>query len=566
MDRTYRTDMKHVWTTTLLLMAATAVMAIPARKEGRQVTLTDGSTVMVYGHGDESMHWTTTADGRWMQQTADGRWQEVEPLSEEQISQRRAQARRLPQQTTTASPLNIAPRGLVIMVNFKDTKFKMTREEMDSMINAVHYVRDYSYKEGVTSTTIHAEGSARQYFIDQSFGQYQPQFDVVGPYNLPKNAKYYGENGWYGSDENALEMVEKACEYARDSSQVDFSLYDNDHDGVVDFVYVFYAGYGEADGGGDNTIWPHSYSIEYDWYYSGTFNGKTLGKYACSNELNYQSKVHDGIGTFVHEFSHVLGLPDLYDTNSGTQKTCGAWDVMDYGPYNNDGNTPPAYSAYERFFMGWMTPTLLTDSATVTLATVNDSAALIVTSTGQHNMVGNNPNPTTFYMLENRQKEGWDKYIPGHGLLLTKVSYDYSDWQDNVVNNTKSAMGVDIVEADGQAPSYKSSNTSNGYFGKQGDCFPSGAIAYQTKAPFTTYTLTNIEEDNERGEITLDYMGGGDNIYIGHVRPEPEPEPSALEDIEGTTDSQAQKILNQGHIYIRRDGKVYDLQGQIVNL
>lgn len=547
--------MKKLFITLGIIGVSLLTSAKPAYQGGMLIQMEDGQQVMAYQHGDEYGHYTTLADGTWVKQCSNGTWKVTQALTEEQIQAKRAQhPRRIAQQTNTASPLNIAPKGLVIMVNFKDKMFKMTQAEMDSMINGVNYKREYKYK----SDTIRSRGSARQYFIDQSYGQYQPVFDVVGPFNLPKKMAYYGENSWYGTDSYPEEMVETACEYARDSAHVDFSQYDNDNDGIVDFVYVFYAGYGEADGGGDNTIWPHSYDIAYDWGYTETFNGKSLGKYACSNEINYLSKEHDGIGTFVHEFSHVLGLPDLYATNNSTHKTTGAWDVMDYGPYNNDSNTPPAYSAYERFFMGWLTPTLLTDSATVTLRTTGDSAALIVTQSGTHNLVGNDPTPKKFYLVENRQNKGWDEYLPGHGLLITKIQYDYSDWTNNSVNDYKSSMGVDIIEADGKAPSYSQSGRTNGYLGKQGDCFPYDTIDYYTKDAFSTYTLTNIQEVEE--DIILDFMGGGYTLIFGN---EPKPESmDALIEVAMPMDNRCRKIFYQGNIYILRDDHIYTLQGQ----
>ena len=293
-------------------------------------------------------------------------------------------------------------------------------------------------------------------------------------------------------------MIKEACELVNDS--VDYSLYDNDNDGYVDFVYVIYAGYGEADGGGDDTIWPHA------WYlYSAAgrkceVDGKKIDLYACGNELDYYTKHHTGIGTFCHEFSHVLGLPDLYTTEGETHKTLGEWSILDYGPYNNDGNTPPTYSAHERFFMGWLTPELIVDSANIVLEKLNNSQhALLISETDQHNLIGNDPKPANFYLLENRQKEGWDEYLPGHGLMITHVQYNYNSWLQNTVNNSSNRMGVDLIEADGKEPDYY----SNGYSGKPGDLFPAGAKQYME---IDNHEIEEIKEDN--GIITFKYKGG----------------------------------------------------------
>ena len=283
---------------------------------------------------------------------------------------------------------------------------------------------------------------------------------------------------------------------------MDFTLYDNDNDGYVDFVYVFYAGYGEADGGSANTIWPHAYSLTAS-NINCTIDGKRVDSYACSNEMSSVSGVHDGIGTFCHEFSHVLGLPDLYITSNvrTTHKTLGEWDIMDYGPYNNDGNTPPNYSGHERFFMGWATPRVLTTDEEVVLhdlASTNE--VLLISETDEHNLIGNDPSPSTFYILENRQQTGLDTYLPGHGLMLTKINYSYSKWHYNTVNNTSSSMGVDLIEADGKAPNQSNYNLQNGYWGKATDLFPAGATAY---SGLGNHAISNIQETD--GIITFTF-------------------------------------------------------------
>lgn len=486
--------MKKIGLIVLLSAIVGSVWAVPARRGGLVVTQPDGSELTVYQHGDEYFHWTTNEKGEWLCMDDDGFYRVTEALSDEAIqSMRFASPRRAEYKET---PLNIATRGLIILVNFKDVAFTTSKTEMDSMLTGKNYTRNYTYKYYGRTYTVESEGSAWKYFYDSSNGQYDPQFDVVGPVTVSQNMAYYGGNNSYG-DKNPEAMIVEACRLVDDS--VDFSLYDNDKDGVVDFVYVMYAGLGEADGGGDNTIWPHQY---YVFQYLSLDNTK-INRYACSNEMDNYTKHHTGIGTFCHEFSHVLGLPDLYETNTTSmhdQKTLGQWSILDYGPYNNDGNTPPAYTAYERFFMGWLTPRLITEPENITLAELNDSReALLISSSDQHNLIGNDPNPTTFYMLENRQQAGWDEYLPGHGLMLTKIQYSYKKWFDNTVNNTAKSMGVDLIEADGKAPNY----SSNGYMGKAKDLFPAGATEY------TQIIDHPIEEITEQdGVIYFKYKGG----------------------------------------------------------
>ena len=464
------------------------------------------------------------ANPRWLQRLAEeGKTEEIERIK---LKGQRTKLQRLESRVEgqtprrIAQPINLAPKGLVIMVNFSDLSWtKATHAEIDSMLNGQNYTRNYSYRYGYINYNVSSSGSARQYFYDSSFGQYNPHFTVVGPLTISQNYAYYGSNDRDGNDMYAEDMLVEACRLA-DEQGVDFTEYDNDGDGDIDFVYVLYAGYQESDGAGDNYIWPHSYSLD-DYYYASSrsggraqsvvrLDGKRLNNYACSGEIQYYSNQHDGIGTFCHEFGHVLGLMDHYATDYSTHKAMGAWDIMDSGSYNNEGNTPPLYSAYEQFFMGWLTPTVISDTGVYTLSAMeNTQAAYLICSGGQHNLIGNDPNPTTFYLLENRQKTGWDAHLPGHGLMITKIQYDYTKWAANTVNNTASAMGVDLIEADGSAPSYNESNPDNGWEGKATDLFPAGATSY-TK--INGYPIRDITED--AGVITF-RIGNGSSAPSG---------------------------------------------------
>ena len=482
--------------------------AVPARRGGIVTMQPDGSQITVYQHGDEYFHWMTNDKGDWLKMDNDGFYRVTEALSAEQVEARRVASSK--RAAMAAYPLNVAPRGLVILVNFADVAFTTEKAEMDSMLTGVNYTRKYSYTYRGKQYNIRSQGSARQYFEDVSFGQYNPHFDVVGPVTISKEHSYYGQNNSKGRDSKPEYMIEEACKLADTECNVDFSQYDNDGDGYVDFVFVIYAGYGEADGGGANTIWPHAWNLYQATGRMCKVDDKIVDLYACGNELDNYSKTHTGIGTFCHEFSHVLGLPDLYVTNKASHNTLNEWDIMDYGPYNNEGNTPPAYSAYERFFLGWLQPRLITEPENITLEELNSSnTALMITEGDSANLIGNDPNPTTFYMLENRQKEGWDEHLPGHGMMLTKIQYNYNRWYQNTVNNLSSKMGVDLVEANGKASDS----------GKATDLFPAGASKY---LGITNHAIEGIEEVN--GVIKFKYKGGVEN-----------PD-TAIEDVEKTAD------------------------------
>lgn len=483
----------------IFLLLAAAVGAVPAKPGLRPYTQADGTTVMLELHGDAFYHYYTDAEGNWMALNEQGMYERTATLSDEEIyAARMATPRQVAAATSAAgSDLNLSPRGLVILVNFSNLSFREANdhEAYEQLFNGENYNFNGAY------------GSVRQYFIDQSMGQYTPHFDVIGPVTVSKGQSYYGQNDMYGSDMHADEMIKEACTIADTLFGVDFAQYDNDQDGKVDFVYVIYAGQGEADGGASYTIWPHNYYLSY----TGNFrlDGKRIDNYACSNELSYNSfgtLVRNSVGTPCHEFSHVCGLPDLYNTGRGNIKTLGNWDVLDLGSYNGDGigNCPTGYSGYERFYCGWLTPTLLkTPQADTLVALQTSNEVYLISPTGEHNMDGFHPEPTTFVLLENRQKINWDRYIPGHGLLITQIQYNSRKWSSNTVNNTESDQGVDIIEADG-----KSAYTSSSSKGKSGDAFPYvgdyEVVDYYT--PFEGYPITNITETKK--VITFDFKGG----------------------------------------------------------
>ncbi len=486
-----------------------ALWAAPARPLTRTLTLTDGTVVEnARSEGDEHFHYWTAPDGTLI--SPDMKRMEPSHVAQMQREQAMDVAR-------TPNVKNLAPRGLVILANFADVQFRPenTRAEMDSMLN------------GDTTRYYQSYGSAKQYFYDQSHGQYVPQFDVVGPVSLPDSLSYYGRNlGSRGSDAKAADMVLKACSLASQINGVDLSLYDNDNDGYLDLVFVIYAGYGESDSRIDSLIWPASWTMA-GAVRSGrtslptnasisdyTFQGKTISYYAYTCELNYYNTIYrptpgydndhplrSGIGLFCHEFGHVLGLPDYYDTTSGTNYndflTPGNWDVMDVGLYNKDGYVPVAYSAHERWWMGWDAPTLLNDSANVTLPADHQSAYYI-TSDGNAALA---TSTDTIYYLENRQQEGWDEGVPGHGLFVLRVVFSSGSWSSNTPNNTANKPRYIHIPADG---TYTYSRTT-GLQGDDGDPFP-GTTNVTTFTPFPNYPLTDIEEDN--GIVSFKFMGG----------------------------------------------------------
>ena len=462
--------------------------AVPAKPVVVELTKPDGSVVLARLVGDENHHYYVTLDGEIIGRpsTADA----IHSVGGEVDNSKKRIHPSLKNPRTSAFVSNTsalahqraphqAERGLVILVEFSDVSFCKSKQNFYDLLNQEGYSHN-----GAT-------GSARDYFRDVSNGKYVPTFDVYGPYKLSRTMEYYGQNDYQGLDLHPDQMVVDAVAMlaADTAARVNFANYDTDNDGNIDNIFIYYAGYGENERAPENTIWPHAWEV-YSQNVTGvlSYNGRRIKGYACTAELqNASGTTMCGIGTFCHEFSHVLGLPDFYVTDySSSHKTPGNWDIMDSGSYLNEGNTPPSYSAHERFYLGWLTPEILNTDGEYQLPELQRSnKAYIITASGTSNLDGGNPNPAIYYLLENRQKVGWDTYLPGHGMMLTRTMYDAEKWFNNIPNDVFGELGYDIVEADGKAPS---NNT-----GKPGDLFP-GSANVTSHTLYSVYHLSNIAE------------------------------------------------------------------------
>lgn len=560
---------RKIFVTAAVLGMTLAAGAVPAKRDPYTVTQPDGTTLTIRKVGDETLHFTLTTDNKLVVRDASGQYSyarvtadgsiissgvraldpTVRPASHDMLTrsfddidytalyERRVKAgtahslspenaRRLkaanathaastvkanasatvPPQSgmgrfTSSFPRTGDIRGLVILVEYQDVKF-----DTGYAVSAGDYFRNLVNQPGFSEYG--GTGSAVDYFTEQSGGQFRPKFDVLGPVTLPNKMAYYGGNDSSGDDSRPHEMVIDACRLL--DAEVDFKQYDNDGDGFVDNVFVFYAGQGEASYGSDDSVWPHAWEIHYGTGSYFTLDGVVIDRYACTNE--WERSRPDGVGTFIHEFSHVMGLPDLYHTaSSSAAYTPGAYSVMDYGPYNNNGRTPPVYSVYERNAMGWLIPEVLKEARTVSLGYIGDT---------NEGMLIQTPTETEFFLLENRQQKGWDQYIPGHGMMIWHVDYDKDIFDSNIVNNTRSHQYVDIVEANNN-PNNANETAMAGW------TWPGTA----GKTEFTSATtpalkdwedtaidvpVTAIEEKD--GIITFD-VSGGVHLPTPEVRP-----------------------------------------------
>ena len=544
----------HLFIVTLLMFFPFRMSAVPARPTSQIVTQKDSTRIEVFLRGDEYSHCFLTSDYVPISLGEDGSYyymyvendilrlsslvahennerkqEEIDFIREhtyntinflssnwrekaEKANHRRQQrAARISKSRLGESNTYLGnKKGLVILVNFanKEMSLSNANEVFDKMFNEVGYHEH------------NALGSVHDYFFDQSYGQFNLTFDVVGPVTMSNNYGYYGSNGTSlnGGDRRAGEMIVEACQLV--DTEVNYSDYDWDGDGEVDQVFVIYAGYGEASGGPSNSIWPHESHLEYHECGVLNMDGVTINTYACSCELTGgHGTTLNGIGTACHEFSHCLGLPDLYDTGYNGGFGMSYWDLMSSGGYcgpNGIGEVPTGYSAYERYFAGWLNLTELNYPCIINdMPSIGDEPVAYAIYNDNHR--------DEYFLLENRQNNKWFKYVGTyldcHGLLVTHVDYSKTAWKNNKVNTTVKHQRMTIIPAD---KSYGNNKTEF-----QGDLFPgvlnkteltntshntAGGKLYNLNTDgsyFMNKPLTEISECD--GLISFYFMGG---IYV----------------------------------------------------
>lgn len=508
--------------------------SVPAYPGNITLKQPDGTSLTIQLHGDEYLNFRTTIDGytvvrrddgfySYAQLNANGLLVSTSRVAHDPDSRSAAEKAWLlgirkyqaPAMTATAKSEQQAERarqqntrksmakepaydysnfkGLILLVEYKDRKFtrKDYHDVIDNMVNEPGY-------SGYNNTTYgRFTGSVRDYFSDNSYGMFSPEFDVVGPVTVDVN-QYYAkgaENGW--------RLMNKAIEAVDD--QVDFSQYDRDGDGMVDMVYLIFAGLGSHMGNDERLLWPHASFFYIDqWPWMLEKDGVMLGRYACSTELygTSQWNVLDGIGTICHEFGHVLGLPDLYDVDysgsGGESNHPGDWSIMAGGSYLNNGRTPAGYTLYERSAIGFIEPQVIDEEGTFELSAIGDTA--------QGYRI-NTPSKNEYFLLENRQKTSkWDKYLAGHGMLVFRVEYNKNKWEDNSINNNPKHNYFELLRA----------KLNNSSIAKASDPFP-GTGRVTTLNNVTTpanllswakkpchYGLENIKEN--KGIISFDVI------------------------------------------------------------
>ena len=530
--------MKRLLLILLTIAVCSQMKAIPAEGTTAKVKQPDGTELTIRLVGDEFLHFNVTEDGYsivrndegfyvYAQQNAEGELVPSNQIAHDEPmrqSKERAflaatrkylkpkmteQAVKVKNEEFTlrrkASQKHRAPiydytkfRGLVVLVEFNDCEFDQENytEVVTDLIKKENFTGYYDYK----NTRVPCTGSVVDYFRDNSMGVFTPQFDIVGPVKIDRS-KYYS-NG----TKRTVTMTVDACNAI--DANVNFADYDGDKDGNVDMIYFIFAGHGSHVTGNDSRlVWPHAYYIyNPSTGYKIRKDGVYLNRYACSTELRGREtgREIDGIGTICHEFSHVLGLPDFYDTDyaeGGGQSVHPAnWSLMAGGGYLNSSRTPAGYSLFERYMAGWATPQVIEEEGEYSLERVNES------NTGFRI---NTPVNKEFFILENRQNTRWDTYLPGHGLLVFRVdSTNTSVWSQNNVNDNPAHNYYVLVRARGN----NGSAAADPYPGTgrvttlNNVTSPANLLTWAGKE--TKFGLTNITERN--GVISF----GIENTYV----------------------------------------------------
>lgn len=444
----------------LALGAPLCAVAVPAPPGILTVYNADGTPVKVRAFGNEFFNYVTDEDGVYLlERNKTGNWVKVVRNGAELMNVS-ADLNRLREIKTVEDLVIEAPtkssfrydndlrcdfpsvgdnvHSLVVLLEYPDIPFTMD----DPVAFYTRWLNEENFKYEDLTT------SARDYFIESSDGKFKPSFDVK-LYRLPKPHTEYTNSSWRPTLAEAIRALD---------SEVDYSKYDFDGDGKVDTVYFIYSGYGQADTLLEEYIWPHQASLSRQNLF---LDGMSFDNYACSNSLRGGTHYTDkdnaltGIGTFCHEFSHVLGLVDYYDTTgSGTANagnadyTPGYWSIMDVGPYLNDGRTPPLHNSFDRRVLKWLDEyEMLDEDGDYTLQPFAKKKTAYRVSLD--NPYGTAKLTKEFYLIENHTKEGFDSYLPGEGMIIWHINYLQSEWVNNRPNNYADNPRITLMRPDG---------------------------------------------------------------------------------------------------------------------
>ena len=567
-----------------LLFAAMTAGAVKMKPGINIIKQADGTTITVRAYGDEDLSYFLASDGTLLYQEgtnfyiagvkADGTLYSTGVLAHEpsmrtikEISaikaqnakafynsmEKQAKANKVRREPMTPDNSLLPSLGKhkipVILVEFSDVEFSVENPKatFDKYLNGKELFNKETDPEMGQNYA-----SVAKYFKDMSFGKFEPEFEVYGPVNLGKPLATYGAG--YSSQENMGLLLTDACTAVDD--EVDFTQYDSNDDGNIDLIYIIYAGFSQSIAGNStDCIHPKSGYLSL----AKSFDGMDVKRYGVNNELNgtpadqANGPIINGIGLFCHEFSHCMGLPDLYPKSGSIAEACinqnmDYWSLMDAGEYTANGYRPTAYTAWERERLGWMEIGTLTGPSNVELKSLDEGGAAF--------RIYNDKDETghEYYIVENVQNNGWNKNLFGNGLMVTHVDYLSSQFSLGgcKVNNTEGHPRMHVMAADGMfVPEYFLGSTiEDSYitflkehnadlvakYGGQvfsiedykaeaaGDLFPGTSNATSLtddSQPMKAWTyngetmgkpITNITNDTEKGIVSFKFMGGGEPV------------------------------------------------------
>jgi len=465
----------------LLFCSIQSLMAIPAVPWPVEKQQPDGTKITVYIKGDEKLHWMESEDGYTLlyndrQAVVYAFLNEEGNLAPSDIMYTNTVAKSTPDllsqkgivpglqysqaQVNTIKQLWKVDQSLTrsdnkahvlgtkkavcVLAEFKDKKFIKTVEEFDNLMNQVGYTNNSG-----------ANGSVRDFYKENSYGKMDFEITVVGPYELPQNCSYYGPDSRWAT-------FAKAAANASDAD-VDYTLYANENN-QLDNLHIIFAGHGDEAIQDGNQIWSH----KSDFYNPLTLDGVKIVSYSCSPELRGgMGTTITSIGVVCHELCHVFGAPDFYDANyntGGYYEGTGDWDLMAGGSYNYNGHTPAHINMYQKIQFGWVDPIELDSPTSITDMpnSAENPVAYVVYTTNNNN----------YYVLENRQKVGYDAGVPGAGLLIYHVSITNSNINNNNVNNTHPQRVYPVCASSShQIPSSSGGPSSYGNISSSGCLF-----------------------------------------------------------------------------------------------
>lgn len=605
--------------TLILIFTSSVSWAVKMKPGATKMRQADGTTITVKGFGDEDFHYLTTADGVLIVQEGTGFFiakvdndgiltstgmlvhdiherkaeekalimQQDRELFAKKFNANREKRRILREpveDNPTLFPHTGSPKVPVLLVQFSDVQFSVS----DPKATFNKYLNAEDLFDRNTDTDMGRNyGSVRKYFTDMSYGKFTPQFDVYGPVSLDRPLADYGRTEDMGA------LFNDAC--AAIENMADFTQYDSNNDGNIDLVYIIYAGFSESIAGNSpDCIYPKSGTL-----YGISIDGKNVCRYGVNNELNgtpddqANGPLINGTGLFCHEFSHCMGLPDLYPTSGSIAErsinhNLDYWDLMDAGEYTYNGYRPTGYSAWEREAFGWTTIDTLKTSCNVTLSTLdnNGKAYKIIND--------NDPSGNEYYIVENVQQQGWNRYMFGHGMLVYHIDYraDRFSLGGCKVNSELGHPRMTLIAADGTfIPEYfidmnitesdddflKSWNKplydkyggqtfSNSMYIAEaaGDPYPGTSgntqLTDDSQPKSWVYTgqgmskaITAISEDTENKTVSFKFMNGG--VGIDKTEDNTRSNDTAIFSISGIRMGNSTKNLPRG-IYIR-NGRIF---------